>query len=39
MFSFKGVLLFQVISARGKTSKKGNDFSKKKIVSVVCFGF
>ena len=38
-FTLRGVLLFWVISARGKTSKKGNDFSKKKIVSLVGFGF
>ena len=38
-FTLRGVLLFWVISARGKTSKKGNDFSKKKIVSLVSFGF
>jgi len=39
MFSFKELLLFWVILARGKISKKGKDFSKKKIVSLVGFGF
>ena len=39
MFSFKGFLLFWVISAGGKTNKKGKDLSKKKIVSLVGFGF
>ena len=42
MFSFKVFLQFWpfwVIAAEGKTSKKGKDFSKKKIVSLVGFGF
>ena len=42
MFNFKVCLLFWVIVARGKTSKKGKDFrkeKKKKIVSLVGFGF
>ena len=40
MFNFKVFLLFWVITAaEGKTSRKGKDFSKKKIVSLVGFGF
>jgi len=39
MFNFKGFLLFWVILAGGKTNRKGKDFSKKKIVSLVAFGF
>ena len=40
MFNFKVFLLFWVIIAGGKTSKKGKEFSKKKkIVSLVGFGF
>ena len=39
MFSFKGFLLFWVISSGGKTNKKRKDFSKKKIASLVGFGF
>ena len=39
MFNFKEFLLFWIIAARGKSSKKGNDFSKKMIVSLVGFGF
>ena len=39
MFNFKGFLLFWVILAGGKTNRKGKDFSKKKIVSLVGFGF
>ena len=37
--ALKGFFLFWVISARGKTSKKGKDFSKKNIFSLVAFGF
>ena len=39
MFSFKGFLMFWVISTRGKTNKKGKDFSKKKIFSLAGFDF
>ena len=39
MFSFKEFLLFWVIATAGKTSRKGKDFSKKKIASLVGFGF
>ena len=39
MFNFKGFLLFWVILAGGKTNRKEKDFSKKKIVSLVGFGF
>ena len=40
MFSFKVFLLFWVIIAGGKTSRKGKDFNKKKKkVSLVGFEF
>ena len=39
MFSFKVFLLFWVIVAEGKSSKKGKYFNKKKIVSLVGFSF
>ena len=39
MFSFKEFLLFWVIATGGKTSRKGKNFNKKKIVSLVGFGF
>ena len=39
MFNFKVFLLFWVIAVGVKTSKRGNDFSKKKIVSLAGFGF
>ena len=39
MFSFKMFLLFWVIVAGGKSSKKGKYFSKKMIISLVGFDF
>ena len=39
MFSFKMFLLFLVIASRGKSSRKGKYFSKRKLVSFVGFGF
>ena len=39
MFSFKVFLLFWVTAAGGKSRKKGMYFNKKKIVSLVGFGF
>ena len=39
MFIFKVFLLFWVIAAGGKSSKKGKYFNKKKIVSLLGFGF
>ena len=39
MFSFKMFLLFWIIAIGGKSSRKGKYFSKKKIVSLVGFGF
>ena len=39
MFSFKVFLLFWVIAAGGKSRGKKKYFSKKKIVSLIGFGF
>ena len=39
MFSFNVSLLFQVRVAREKNSRNGRYFSKRKVVSIVGFGF
>ena len=39
MFSFKLFLLFWITATRGESSRKGKYFGKKKIVTLVGFGF